>query len=247
MVKALGFCSVAALALATASAGDAAAVRMQENREDIQAYATCAVRYEHDRAAQAILSDLSVDGLEHRYSDIFVHEPLAYVAGCRELVMRFRVAVVMSGEPLRNALAEELVAVDHKDDKTASFANRAALTHRDPPAAEVRDRVLAATSSTSARERLRKDYDVQLGLAWLSRYGECVVRKNPGSARTWLLAAEGSPADSRAMQEVQPALGACLRAGDQLKFSKEVLRGTLAVNYYRLAHAPILPSPGGDQ
>ncbi|MFM5916777.1 MAG: hypothetical protein ACKOOL_04490 [Novosphingobium sp.] len=242
----LGFYSVAALALATGSAGHAAAVGTQESREYIQAYATCAVRYNHDRAAQAILSDLGIDALEHRFSDIFVHAPLAYVAGCRELVMRFRVAVTMSGEPLRFALAEQLVAADFKDKPAAGLSQSAALTHRDPPNAEARDRLLASLSNKARRERVRSEYEAQLGLAWLSRYGECVVRSDPASSQAWIVAAEGSPAGDAALQALQPALGTCLRAGDQLKFSKEVLRGTLAVNYFRLAHAPNLSSPGKD-
>jgi hypothetical protein len=46
-----------------------------------------------------------------------------------------------------------------------------------------------------------------------------------------------SPEEASQFAAMQQSLGACLPAGQQLKFGKLDLRGTIAVNYYRLAKA----------
>ena len=47
---------------------------------------------------------------------------------------------------------------------------------------------------------------------------------------------QGGPA--RAFDRLMPAFGGCVVAGQSLTFNKSTLRGTIAMNYYRLAHTP---------
>lgn len=76
----------------------------------------------------------------------------------------------------------------------------------------------------------------------ISALGECVVRTAPGAATALVRSDIASSAESSALAAVTPALSSCLSAGKTFAFSPEVLRGSVALNYYRLAK-----SAGGIQ
>ena len=77
----------------------------------------------------------------------------------------------------------------------------------------------------------------------LSMVGECAVRANPSGARDLLKARLNSKDEDAAVQALMPAFASCLAKGVQVHFNILSLRGTVAVNYYRLALAPKLPQP----
>jgi hypothetical protein len=75
------------------------------------------------------------------------------------------------------------------------------------------------------------------------RFGECVVRANPQGSRAYLQTADGSDTEGAALQALMPTLGNCVEKGAQFKLDRRILRGSLAFNYYALAHAPRTPVP----
>ena len=78
----------------------------------------------------------------------------------------------------------------------------------------------------------------RLSLVYFAQYGECVVRGDPDQSRNLLLATPDSAEESSAFSALKPTLGSCVIEGKSVKFNKATLRGTVAMNYYRLAHAP---------
>jgi hypothetical protein len=73
--------------------------------------------------------------------------------------------------------------------------------------------------------------------AALSGLGECIVRGAPEASSRLVRSEMGSSAEERAFAGIKPALSSCLDAGQTLTFSSEVLRGAVALSYYRLANA----------
>jgi len=81
----------------------------------------------------------------------------------------------------------------------------------------------------------------------LSTVGECAVRANPRGAHDFLNARLNSKEESAAVQTMMPAFASCLPKGVQVHFNILSLRGTVAVNYYRLALAPKASQPVAAQ
>lgn len=93
----------------------------------------------------------------------------------------------------------------------------------------------------------QEDYDEakvrDAALVWLAGFGECAVRTNPIGARALLGTKVNSDGELQALRSMIPAFSACLDEGRQLKTERAALRGTVALNYYRLAYAPKVHRP----
>ena len=72
----------------------------------------------------------------------------------------------------------------------------------------------------------------------LAAFGECVVRASPHGARNLLGTKINSDEELQALQSMMPSFSACLDRGSTLKTDRTTIRGTVALNYYRLAYAP---------
>jgi len=239
--------AVALAMVAGAHSGDGrvarAGMRAAEYRDYLAAYATCTVRDRHRSAANAVLSDLDAEGLEKKFGDIFVEKPVVWVADCPELHIAEGLAMWIRGEPLRMALAEALVKADLRDDVTASFADRAPLPLPAPEKSEER----ATSSASVAGERARQRYDQRVAQTWLWAFGECVARREPVRSREWLLSRAGTAEDTAASERLAPAFGSCLPEGQKLVLDRDMLRGSVAVSYYRLAKAQPVTGSGTVQ
>jgi hypothetical protein len=73
--------------------------------------------------------------------------------------------------------------------------------------------------------------------AFLSHYGECIVRADTAGAKALLLATPDSADEAARFAALGPSLSRCLPEGTTLRFGKVTLRGSVAINYYRLAYA----------
>jgi hypothetical protein len=67
--------------------------------------------------------------------------------------------------------------------------------------------------------------------------GECIVRANSSEARDLLATKPESPAETSSFVAMGDALTSCVDNGEKLSLNKLVLRGIVAVNYYRLVTA----------
>lgn len=81
----------------------------------------------------------------------------------------------------------------------------------------------------------------------LFRFGECVLRAAPSEATELLRSEVATDSERAAFRKLQAAFENCLEMGATVTFSHEAARGTLALNYLRLARAPRLPSPATGQ
>lgn len=72
----------------------------------------------------------------------------------------------------------------------------------------------------------------------LATIGECAVRANPGGASDLMKARINSKEEMQAVEALVPAFSSCLPKDLKVHFDITTLRGTVAVNYYRLASAP---------
>lgn len=198
------------------------------------AYADCVVKREHDLAAKAILDNVGNAELYKHYPNLFVPDCLGEAAGAGAQMS-------FGGDLYRYALAGALVRKDLAGRTLDDLDQVAPLDHlpvsRD--AALDGDRKLGKWK----QERLTKSYQESLASHFLSQYGECVVRTDPAGAKSVLLSKPTRPDEAAAFQALMPALRNCMPADNTLSFGPLVLRGALAINYYRLAYAPRVAAP----
>ncbi|MBS3930531.1 MAG: hypothetical protein KGZ65_04790 [Sphingomonadales bacterium] len=211
--------------------------RLAEYREDVRSYATCTVRNHHDRARELVLANVDNHTMERKFADIYTSKKLAFIFGCKELMLRGDQGIVVDPDLYRASLADVLVNKDLKVVEVGSFDSVGPLTHLAPQSASDFEAAYAKARSNAAKETVKKARDASVAKAWLSQFGECVVRRDQATAKEWLLTKPESAEEASAIGKATPALGACLVAGEKLTFDKHVLRGTVAINYYRLAMA----------
>lgn len=206
-----------------------------ETRRIIHAYADCVVKGDHDLASRAILSNFTNEDIFKRHRNLIRPDCVAEAAN-RGVSIGFR------DDTYRYAIADALIASDLRTFNTADFSDRAKLTHHQPmdeaELAEARSKKL----SEKEIERLQHVYQSRLTVSVLSHYGECIVRGDPMGSRALLMSEPTSVSEKQAIEALRPALVRCLAKGESVKLDKTNLRGTIAINYYRLAMAPKIAS-----
>lgn len=208
-----------------------------ENRKFMHDYAKCVVKSDGKVASEAIVSNASIVTIFERFPTLVYINCLCRVGG--DITKRF-------GGDIRYALADALVNVDFATNNELDFTNRLPLAHLLAPSQSELDAALANTKSKRKHLELKERFDNQVRMAWLSRYGECIVRRDPVKARLWLLTPPDVPEETSRINELRPTFAACLGEGT-LKFNRATMRGTVAVNYYRLAMATPQPVAGKSQ
>lgn len=200
------------------------------------AYATCVVRKHHDKASEAILATADNDTIISKFAQIIDADCLGAAAGSG-VDMRF------PADSYRFALADALVNADFASRGDVSFADRLPLAQ---PLLVSRDEAaqrLAKAKGDRNRKEVQEGIDKGNALALLARYGECVVRRDPVKTRYWLLTQPNAPEEDSRIKVLLPAFADCLGEGT-VKINRITMRGTVAVNYYRLAMATVVPGAG---
>lgn len=201
----------------------------------VSEYADCIVRNEHDAASAAILSNATDGELVRSYPQL-VRE------NCVPMRLGDYIRVGLTPTQMRDAIAEALVRRDLSAVPPPVLDDVPGLAHwsvGEPPTTDSAGRPL---TGRKAEEMINEYQQAQL-VAYLSRYGECVVRVDAGAAKALLMTDEGTSAESAAFSDLATALGTCLAEGRTLNFNKASLRGSIAVNYYRLVAAARTEEP----
>jgi hypothetical protein len=202
----------------------------KETRALMYSYARCVVGREPRRAAEAILADVDNATFLIKYDRLIIGECLAQQTHTAAQ-MRFK------GDLYHYTIADALFRREFASQAVPDLASAPAITHREPgpvpPAVDAKGRKLSKQRYEEAVEQ----HETQVAFAFLSRYGECVVRRAPAGAKALLLALPDSTEESAQFAALRPFLAACMPEGHTLKFGRVTLRGTIAINYYRLAHA----------
>lgn len=147
------------------------------------------------------------------------------------------VEMTFPGDTMRYALADALVRQEFRSAPAPGIELAAPLIQPKFDESEYEPKPGKKTNAKQltamADSRLKR-----IGVVYLAEYGECVVRKNPSQSHALLMADPDSVQEGAAFRAVTSALGECLTAGQSLSFNRMTLRGAIAMNYYRLAHAP---------
>ncbi|MGB7656662.1 MAG: hypothetical protein WBL74_14405 [Novosphingobium sp.] len=236
--------ALATLSTAASAQYEARSGSVAELRENTREYARCMVLYQHVEARNLVLSNTPNDRLEREFGSIYTTKPLAKVMGCDRLVIRDGHAIILQPDLLRGSLAQELVIADLKVAEADNFATRAPLSHWQPGTMADYAAKRPLQAGPVRHITVEQAYAEELGRAWLSRYGECVVRGNSAASYGWITAKPGTEAEKAEITALQPVFASCLAQGETLTFGKAVLQGAVAINYYRLAMAAPVSASG---
>lgn len=210
----------------------------QQARALIASYGECIVKREERLAAQAILADPGNGGIMSRY-------PRLVQPTCLSSRLGDAVRVEFSGDQFRFAIADALVQRQLASLPVPMLDAVPRLAHGDPIEPSPTDRSGRKLKESAYKQALYGFQEAQTS-AYLSRFGECVIRVDPDAARALLMTEPASGEETARFAAMGMALATCLPEGRKLSLGKLALRGTIAVNYYRLAMAARSSRPGGE-
>jgi hypothetical protein len=193
----------------------------QETRQIIYKYGACAVKHHAEGASKAVLGNVDSLTLVHDYSALIDRACLA--AGAR---------LAFPGDYYIYALADALVARVLATAPVPDLSNVPPLERRSMasfPELKRKFGYRAALQASSNAEIFEP----------FNEYGECVVRHKPATAKAFLMTEPETALEADYFQALEPAFSACAPEDKTIKVSKTVLRGTIALNYYRLAQAAL--------
>jgi hypothetical protein len=225
------FAAALAISLPKSSiAGPYADYPTKETRQIAYDYAKCVVSRHAGDASAAVLSDTDNRTLFKSYG--------ALVDGdCLVRIMHVSAQMKFPADLYRYALADALFARELAAVPVIDPSDMPPLSRRPPP-----DALPPLATNSSKRDRSKYE-DAVKGLDELKTFralgelGECVVRTNPAAAKSLLLTKPETAAEANGFDTLRAALAECIPPGMKLTLGKLVLRGTIAVNYYRLAHS----------
>lgn len=147
------------------------------------------------------------------------------------------VEMTFPNDTMRYALADALVRRDHSGAIPPNLKDAAPLVQPDFDETKFLPKPGRKTKQREL-DQLAESRGKRLALVYLAEFGECVVRADTATSHALLMADPGAGAESAAFAGLKPALAGCIVAGQSLSFNKSTLRGTIAMNFYRLAQAP---------
>lgn len=203
----------------------------EQTRALMHEYARCVVKRQGKKASEALLSNVDNGTILRRYGMLIVGDCLADNAKTDTTTMSF------AGDLYRYALADALVGQELADTPVPDVSDLPPLDHRDP--GEPPRQITASGKKVSKKkyEQALESHNRGVAYAFLGRYGECIIRFDAPGAKALLLTKPDSREEAIRFAALKPALASCLPEGHTLTFGKVPLRGSIAVNYYRLAHA----------
>jgi hypothetical protein len=209
----------------------------KETRALTHAYAQCVVKRQPAKASEAIVANVGNGAILRDYRMLIRDECLTRQVH-QATQMRF------AGDLYRYALADALVNRELAAQPAPDLAAVPSLDHHDPgeppQPVDAKGRKLGKRKLEAAREGYGRD----VAFAFLSHYGECIVRADTAGAKALLVTKPDSADESARFAALGPAFSRCLPEGQTLRFGKVALRGSVAINYYRLAHAARTPAGG---
>lgn len=213
-----------------AVAAPASAMSTHDTRVMIRSYGDCVVKRQPRRAAEAIIANVGSTELMRKYPQLIEGACVPNVQRGQQVKVRFE------GDQYRYALADALVRTELSDRPAPNLDEVPRLDHREP-AEPARVDAKGKPISEKKYQAALREYEERKAFSTLSMFGECVVRQDPASARALLLTEPESSAESAQFAAMEKPFGMCVAEGQSLSFGKLALRGTIAMNYYRLANA----------
>jgi hypothetical protein len=176
-----------------------------------------------------LLANIDNETLLKKYSQLIIGQCLVQETHASSK-MSFK------GDLYRYALADALFRREFAAQPVADLAAAPAIAQREPgPEPQPVDGKGRKLSKQRYRAAV-KDHEMQVAFAFLSRYGECVVRHAPADSKALLMAKPDSAEEWARFTALQPVFSACMPEGHTVRLGRVALRGSIAINYYRLAH-----------
>jgi hypothetical protein len=215
-------------AICSATARPAVADTVSEARDVFSSFSQCTVQHRAKEAAEVVLADDSNDEILRKHPDLLTGDCLGLEGGTLQ---------IPSSDFVRYGLAEALVRRQYARGLPPDISLAAPLRHREINQTDYQPKP-GKTPKPTELANLQKRRERDAGERLLSIYGECVVRTDPVAALRLIMTKVDSPGESQAFADMNAALSKCLASGERLQFGKAALRGSVAMNLYRLANAP---------
>lgn len=204
--------------------------RNQQTRSISANYADCVVKKSASQARGAIAELAGNLVVQKKYRRLIDSSCMGQVTNDTNSA-----GIAFGGDTFFYTMADALIRKDYSQSGPADFSAVTPLVHRqklpNPSASDLQ--------KLNKREQADIEKDVIRANAFssLSRFGECAVRGNPEVSRQLSLTEVGSTVEREKFNELVPTLAKCLEPDLTMKFSPVLLRGTIALNYFRLAYA----------
>lgn len=219
---------VLALLIVAHPAQTNAATTDPEARNALRDYSICVAKHDPKESEAVLLSLIPNEEIVRRHPALVTPSCLTNGAELK-----------MPGDYLRYGLAEAMVRREYAIGLPADILQAEPLEHYEISESDYQPEAGKKLSSQKAAELMRRRQDA-LAFQFLSIFGECVARKNPAGALQLILSKMGSSAETEAFAAISGPLSSCLMAGQKLALDRTALRGTIALNLFRLAKAPRL-------
>ena len=229
--SAVAFAGAISAMLVVGSPAAAKEFSVTKIRELSKNYSDCVVNRRYALARNAIISNADNAEIANDYRKLIIGDCLVKANKGDGARMKF------GGDLYRYALAEALIRHDFPEPSLVKTDRIAKLTHLSAPTSPPD----VSGYKKSKAEKYLAAYRSSRVIATLSQYGECVVRLAPVESHALIMTEADTDGESAAFAKLQPALGGCLASDSTLRFGKSVLRGSIAINYYRLAYAASQP------
>lgn len=211
---------------AFATPGVAAPGTDRATRGVFEGYTACIVKQFPTEAAKVVLSTIPSNQIVKDYPELVA-------PACLDI----EELSIPDGDFLRYGFAEELVRREYSHGLPADFAQAGPIRHMQVNESDYQPKPgkTATAKELAALDGYKKR---DLAVQALSIYGECVVRADPADALALVLSEQSSADEASAFGKLQPALSSCLTRGATITLDKAAIRGSVAMNLYRLAKAP---------
>jgi len=147
------------------------------------------------------------------------------------------IGLELPGEIAKFAIAEPLAREAIETINPATLTKAPPLTYMAPdPAAFAPDSKGHPPTAKQIADAEKAREEATLDVAF-EAFGECVVRSNPISATQLLASPVSSNAEISAFGSLMPSFSECWPKNQQLTATKGMLRGTVALAFYRLTKA----------
>ena len=210
-----------------------------ETRRIMFEYGRCVVRRAHASAVYLILDhDGDIPSALKRHPALNSPECLieaAWNGSIGSLRLPF--------DMYRYVMADALVSADFPSSAPDGIAEAAPLEHRSVGESAYRPEA-GKRVSEQRRLELEEKRAQAITYSHFSRFGECVVRNDAANAHALLMANPNSAGETNALARLASVFSGCLVADRDFAVNRVILRGTIAVNFYRLANAPRSAAPG---
>ena len=148
------------------------------------------------------------------------------------------VQMTFPGQHYRYALAQALLVRDFPNGVPTDIAAAPVAQQDAPPPLDETKLPKNAKKATAIRDSFARHRSF-----WaMDRLGDCIARTKPVAAYALVQSGIDTPAERTAFEQLKPAIAECLDLDGTVRFAPGTLRGSVALNLYRLAYSVKKPA-----